>query len=715
MKHPAVAFYQRKTATPTHSLTKREQPQLRPGSQKVAQNVSRRCNTKKKMIFPASVQEDAFLYKGDDSRSGNSEASADDTTNKYEERHPDHETSKQSQDSPEEIVRRETQFISLFRCLLILALLLAAAVAITFVYLFTSKSEQEKFRAGYDALSATLLSSLFMDMRLNFMIAHTISRSLSLSIAMAEKPVTNFTMPRPLWEGVTEEARWIADDIAVSWIPFLFSDEERATFEAHVVAKYGNASSETGAYAQCDVCNSDADLIVSDESVSVAFGGMEFTCGEAYHAGRTGRFPETHCPIVTEAIKNGCTCEKRSDSSSESASGKAFGRSYDEGIYRFSDDGTTVDQEFGQAPYAPMYSVSSLNLKRLPTLFDAFSDPFRRRALNAAVKKGASSLSEMRLRTEPYYEYTDFRLGEATADLYYPVFSYDSATPRVVGAVGVEFLWSRFITGAVPPLSHLVTVVIENTCGQEYSFAIDQQTTHLVLQGTEDRHESKYTDWARSTSYEAYANLVSFSGGLNDDEFCSYKFRLHPTEELENMYYTKAPLHYAAITGAIFIFTSIVFLVYDFMVRRRQAKVMASAKRTNNIVTSLFPDTVRQRLFDRQEAVDLERQGLDTLPFHQVQDSKSIVSASVFGTDPITDYFSDTTVMFLDIVGFTGWSAHREPSQTFTLLENIYHAFDEAARRLGVFKIETIGDCYVAVAGLPTPRSDHAVGMCSDN
>jgi class 3 adenylate cyclase len=47
----------------------------------------------------------------------------------------------------------------------------------------------------------------------------------------------------------------------------------------------------------------------------------------------------------------------------------------------------------------------------------------------------------------------------------------------------------------------------------------------------------------------------------------------------------------------------------------------------------------------------------------------------------------------------------------FTLLETIYGAFDSIARRRGVYKVETIGDSYVAVAGLPVPREDHAVVM----
>jgi class 3 adenylate cyclase len=71
----------------------------------------------------------------------------------------------------------------------------------------------------------------------------------------------------------------------------------------------------------------------------------------------------------------------------------------------------------------------------------------------------------------------------------------------------------------------------------------------------------------------------------------------------------------------------------------------------------------------------------------------------------------ECTVLFADISGFTAWSSTREPSQVFTLLETIYHEFDTIAKRRRVFKVETVGDCYVAVAGLPEARKDHAVVM----
>jgi class 3 adenylate cyclase len=65
----------------------------------------------------------------------------------------------------------------------------------------------------------------------------------------------------------------------------------------------------------------------------------------------------------------------------------------------------------------------------------------------------------------------------------------------------------------------------------------------------------------------------------------------------------------------------------------------------------------------------------------------------------------------LDLVGFTKWSSGRAPADVFLLLETLYGDFDKIARRRRVFKVETIGDCYVAVTGIPKPQKDHALIM----
>eukprot|EP00529_Nitzschia_sp_RCC80_P000573 CAMPEP_0113454706 /NCGR_PEP_ID=MMETSP0014_2-20120614/8002_1 /TAXON_ID=2857 /ORGANISM="Nitzschia sp." /LENGTH=867 /DNA_ID=CAMNT_0000346121 /DNA_START=168 /DNA_END=2771 /DNA_ORIENTATION=- /assembly_acc=CAM_ASM_000159 len=92
-------------------------------------------------------------------------------------------------------------------------------------------------------------------------------------------------------------------------------------------------------------------------------------------------------------------------------------------------------------------------------------------------------------------------------------------------------------------------------------------------------------------------------------------------------------------------------------------------------------------------------------------DPKEGGALSIFGTDPIAHHYEETTILFMDMVGFTAWSRTREPKDVFTLLENTYSAFDVLAKRRRVFKVETVGDCYVAVVGLPDPRKNHAAVM----
>eukprot|EP00934_Nitzschia_sp_Nitz4_P003941 Nitzschia sp. Nitz4//scaffold84_size84139//73565//74158//NITZ4_005211-RA/size84139-exonerate_protein2genome-gene-0.76-mRNA-1//-1//CDS//3329559072//3931//frame0 len=88
-----------------------------------------------------------------------------------------------------------------------------------------------------------------------------------------------------------------------------------------------------------------------------------------------------------------------------------------------------------------------------------------------------------------------------------------------------------------------------------------------------------------------------------------------------------------------------------------------------------------------------------------------MVTQNPFGTKVIANKYPNCTVYFADLAGFTEWAADREPEQVFELLEALYGAFDAVALRRGVFKVETVGDCYMAVTGLPNEQPDHAVRM----
>jgi len=121
----------------------------------------------------------------------------------------------------------------------------------------------------------------------------------------------------------------------------------------------------------------------------------------------------------------------------------------------------------------------------------------------------------------------------------------------------------------------------------------------------------------------------------------------------------------------------------------------------------MFPGAIRDRLIGPDATTETTKKG---------KNLKTFMSSSHDGTGggdssdaPLADLFLEATVLFADISGFTAWSSSREPVQVFTLLESIYQSFDQIAKRRRIFKVETVGDCYVAAAGIPDPRKDHAL------
>src|SRR5216683_2414294 len=81
------------------------------------------------------------------------------------------------------------------------------------------------------------------------------------------------------------------------------------------------------------------------------------------------------------------------------------------------------------------------------------------------------------------------------------------------------------------------------------------------------------------------------------------------------------------------------------------------------------------------------------------------------GEQGIADGFAEVTVAFADIVGFTAMSSDMPPANVVSLLNGLFTRFDDAAHELGIEKIKTVGDAYMAVCGLPVPVPDHAERM----
>jgi Adenylate and Guanylate cyclase catalytic domain len=285
---------------------------------------------------------------------------------------------------------------------------------------------------------------------------------------------------------------------------------------------------------------------------------------------------------------------------------------------------------------------------------------------------------------------------------------YDPSNHTIVGFVTCSIYWREIITNVLSPGSNGVIIVVDSDCRDSFTYQIDgPEVTYL---GVLDHHDTSYDDFVISTKvvdlhqYSFQQNV--YTGAPQDTEFCQYSLRLYPSDDLKSEYTTNNALTFMLVTLVSFALLAIIFVTYDFKVERRQKKVLSSAVRSSEIVSSLFPTSVQDQLYPTVAENDKR-----SVPFWSSNEKHPEPTAKEIVEGPIAKLYPDTTVMFADIKGFTQWSASREPTDVFYLLETLYRGFDRNAKIYGVFKVETIGDTYVAVVGLPTARKHHAVVM----
>eukprot|EP00980_Cylindrotheca_fusiformis_P004405 scaffold934_cov132-Cylindrotheca_fusiformis.AAC.1 len=277
---------------------------------------------------------------------------------------------------------------------------------------------------------------------------------------------------------------------------------------------------------------------------------------------------------------------------------------------------------------------------------------------------------------------------------------------ELVGVILLKLPWVEFFQNLHVDGLFDTIAVLRSSCNigfgaslaeNQLSYMID--SSQAVFLGQLDAHNPKYDNLVVSRV------LVDIDLGTAElpEGVCVPKLTLdlYPTEELEASYQTSKPKLYAVVVVAIFAFTSLVFLLYDYFVGRRQGKFMTRIMRQDQIVSNVFPAAIRDRLYETEQKGSKGDGLFDPLG-----------GGGGPGGAPLADLFLETTVVFADIAGFTAWSSAREPAQVFILLETIYGEFDKRAYRHNVFKVETVGDCYVAVAGLPEPDKDHAMAAC---
>jgi hypothetical protein len=303
-----------------------------------------------------------------------------------------------------------------------------------------------------------------------------------------------------------------------------------------------------------------------------------------------------------------------------------------------------------------------------------------------------------------------------------PVYK-NASSDEVVAILNSDVNWvSLFSLGSDESLP-AVDIVVDDHCGNKFTLRLTgPKSTFLQF---DDLHDPVFD--ADEIDFPFAQLLQSHHVAGND---CAYQVRVFPTQEFFDAFHTSSPSSTAAVIGTVFAFLCIIFCLYDAAVHMRQKRILAVASQSEKILSVLYPKSIRDRLFGFEEEEDAKGapSGIRGRLNHDLRKTAAKYQLKQFMTTtrpedgldpalnpyeskPIADLFLHATVLFADISGFTAWSSVREPSQVFTLLEAVYNGFDMIAKRRKVFKVETVGDCYVAVTGLPGTFNDDSYSI----
>ncbi|MBF0099564.1 MAG: hypothetical protein HQK77_01510 [Desulfobacterales bacterium] len=124
------------------------------------------------------------------------------------------------------------------------------------------------------------------------------------------------------------------------------------------------------------------------------------------------------------------------------------------------------------------------------------------------------------------------------------------------------------------------------------------------------------------------------------------------------------------------------------------------------MVGGYFMEVYRRRDFFQRRIIETEQEKSDSLLLNILPHEIAIKLKNE--NSLISEYYENASILFADLVNFTRISESMSPVELVDLLNEVFSYFDNFVDDLGLEKIKTIGDCYMAASGVPIPRNDHA-------
>ena len=132
--------------------------------------------------------------------------------------------------------------------------------------------------------------------------------------------------------------------------------------------------------------------------------------------------------------------------------------------------------------------------------------------------------------------------------------------------------------------------------------------------------------------------------------------------------------------GSTLIVIDAIVLVFTRAVQQAEKEAYEQYTRAEHLLYNILPDSIAERL--------------------------------KISSKNIAESYDSVSVLFLDIVNFTQFSSHLSAEQLVSILNSLFSKFDVLCDKYHIEKIKTIGDSYMAAAGLPDRNDDNCIRIC---
>jgi hypothetical protein len=177
-------------------------------------------------------------------------------------------------------------------------------------------------------------------------------------------------------------------------------------------------------------------------------------------------------------------------------------------------------------------------------------------------------------------------------------------------------------------------LVLRNSCGQSFSYIINGADVEIIGEG--NKHDPKY-DADRITSSNLGEYYPDQDLLMRTPGHCIVTVDFYPTDAFHESYQTNTPMIIAMVTACVFALKAALFGLYDLIIQTRNRKVTTVAVRSNAIVSSLFPEAIKERLLAEQE------KGQGAQSNEEMLNERD--ESGMYKNKPIADLYPEATVL----------------------------------------------------------------------